>query len=81
LVLATELAGIGGPDLPLDVSAIDSFHAVTDAPERGLTIVSRIEVALDRIFMAQEQLCDVLDRCHAVSTYLLDRAPAWLDEV
>jgi hypothetical protein len=81
LVLATELAGIGGPDLPLDVSAIDSVHAVTDAPERGLTIVSRIEVALDRIFMAQEQLCDVLDRCHAVSTYLLDRAPAWLDEV
>ena len=29
----------------------------------------------------QEQLCDELDRCHHVSTYLLDRAPAWLDEL
>ena len=31
LVLATELAGVGGPDLPLEVSAIDSFASVTDA--------------------------------------------------
>jgi hypothetical protein len=80
LVLATELAGIGGPDLPLEVSAIDSFAAVTDAAERSLTIVSRVEVGLDRIFLGQEQLCDILDRCHDVSSYLLDRAPVWLDE-
>jgi hypothetical protein len=31
--------------------------------------------------MGQEQLGDVLDRCHSVSTYLLDHAPAWLDEL
>ena len=37
LVLATELAGLGGPDLPLEVSAIDSFASVTDAAERSLT--------------------------------------------
>ncbi len=80
LVLATDLAGIGGTDLPLEVSAIDSFASVTDAPERSLTTVSRVEVGLDRIFNGQEQLCDVLDRCHDVSRYLLDRAPAWLDE-
>jgi hypothetical protein len=81
LVLATELAGIGGTDLPLEVSAIDSFASVTDAPERSLTIVARIEVGLDRIFLGQEQLCDVLDRCHEVSMFLLDRAPVWLDDV
>ncbi len=81
LVLATELAGIGGTDLPLEVSAIDSFASVTDAAERSLTIVARIEVGLDKIFLGQEQLCDVLDRCHEVSMFLLDRAPAWLDEV
>ena len=81
LVLATDLAGVGGPDLPPEVSAIDSFAAVTDAPERSLNVVSRIEVGLDKIFLGQEQLCDVLDRCHAVSTFLLDRAPAWLDEL
>jgi hypothetical protein len=81
LVLATELAGVGGTDLPLEVSAIDSFASVTDAAERSLTTVSRVEVGLDRIFLGQEQLCDVLDRCHDVSSYLLDRAPAWLDEL
>jgi len=25
-------------------------------------------------------LCDILDRCHEVSSYLLERAPKWLDE-
>lgn len=81
LVLATELAGAGGTVLPLEVSAIDSYPSVTDAPERSLTIVSRIEVGLDRIFLGQEQVCDVLDRCHDVSTFLLDRAPSWLGEL
>lgn len=81
LVLATEMAGIGGTTVPLEVSAIDSFASVTDAPERSLTIVARIEVGLDKIFLGQEQLCDVLDKCHEVSTFLLDRAPVWLDEM
>ena len=81
LVLATELAGIGGTDLPLEVSAIDSYASVTDAPERSLTIVARIEVSLAKVFLGQELLCEVLDRCLAVSQYLLDRAPVWLDEV
>jgi len=80
LVLATELAGVGGTDLPLEVSAIDSFAAVTDAPERSLTIVARIEVSLAAIFKSEEQLCDVLDRCLAVSEFLVDQAPVWLDE-
>ena len=43
LVLATELAGIGGVDLPVEVSAIDSFPSVTDAPERSLSMVARIQ--------------------------------------
>jgi len=81
LVLATELAGIGGTELPLEVSAIDSYASVTDAPERSLTIVARIEVSLAKVFLGQELLCEVLDRCLAVSQYLLDRAPVWLDEV
>jgi hypothetical protein len=81
LVLATDLAGIGGTVLPLEVSAIDSYASVTDAPERSLTTVARIEVGLETIFLGQEQLCEVLDKCHEVSTFLLDRAPAWLDEL
>ncbi|CAN5555669.1 hypothetical protein BH20ACT2_BH20ACT2_09300 [soil metagenome] len=80
LVLATELAGVGGPDLPLEVSAIDSYGSVTDSPERTLTIVAKVEVSLARVFTGQELLCEVLDRCLAVSHYLLERAPAWLDQ-
>jgi hypothetical protein len=63
------------------VSAIDSYASVTDAPERSLTTVARIEVGLETIFLGQEQLCEVLDKCHEVSTFLLDRAPTWLDEL
>lgn len=80
LVLATELAGVGGVELPLEISAIDSFASVTDAAERSLTIVSRIEVGLDRIYLGQDLLCDVLETCHNVSSWLLERSEAWLAE-
>ena len=80
-MLATDLAGVGGPELPLEVSAVDSFASVTDAPARSLTIVARVEVSLTKIYLGQELLCDVLDRCFAVSEFLVDRAPVWLDEV
>ena len=46
LVLATELAARGGPDLPLEVSAIDSIPEATDAPERSLRIVAHQSVSL-----------------------------------
>ncbi|MGA1705331.1 MAG: hypothetical protein ACO4A1_10495, partial [Ilumatobacteraceae bacterium] len=41
LVLATDIAGVGGPDLPVEVSAIDSFPRVTAAPARSLSMVAR----------------------------------------
>ncbi|MFV0523540.1 MAG: hypothetical protein ACK5RL_03470 [Acidimicrobiales bacterium] len=78
LVLATDLAGVGGAELPLKVSAIDSTVEVTDAPERTLAITARIELGLDDLFMHRENLCDVFDRCYDVSEFLLDHSPAWL---
>jgi hypothetical protein len=78
LVLATEIAGIGGVDLPVEVSAIDSFHAVTDAPERSLSIVARKSVSLVDVYQPRDDtFCDVLDRCRDVSLDLLARAPLW----
>ena len=50
LVLATELAGVGGADLPLEVSAIDSYPSPTDPSERSLTIVAHVEVSLASVF-------------------------------
>lgn len=78
LVLATDLAGVAGPDLPLEVAAIDSFPSATDAPVRSLAITGRVEVSLRQVYFAEVQLCDVYDRCHDVSEYLLKRAPGWL---
>ncbi len=81
LVLATDIAGVGGVDLPIEVSAIDSFASVTDAPERSLSLVARISVELADVYTANEEaFCDTLVRCRDVSLYLLDKAPSWLEE-
>jgi hypothetical protein len=79
LVLATELAGVGGRDLPLEVSATDSFPSATDAPERSLRIVAHQRVSLLGIRRGEEVPCETLEACLAVSRYLLERAGPWLD--
>jgi hypothetical protein len=80
LKLHLDLAGVAGIELPLEVSAIDSFPSATDAPERSLTITAQQPISLARILAGEEILCDVLDRCLAVSKFLLDEAPAWLGD-
>ena len=79
LVLATDLAGVGGVSLPVEVSAIDSFAAVTDAPERRLSLMGKASVSLVDVLMGRDQLCEVLDRSHEVSEYLLDRVGGWME--
>lgn len=81
LVLATEVAGLGGLELPLEVSAIDSFQKVTDLPERSLSVVGRVPITLSSVYKCNnEELCAVLERCRIVSLNLLDRAPTWIDD-
>jgi hypothetical protein len=78
LRLAIDLAGIGGIELPLESSAIDSYGSPTDAAERRITIVARQQVSLARVLAGEELLCETFDKALAVSQYLLDRAPTWL---
>jgi hypothetical protein len=81
LVLATDIAGVGGLELPIEVSATDSFANVTDAPERSLAMVARIPVDLADVLIGEETpFCDTFDRCKDVSLYLLEHAPEWLAE-
>jgi len=81
LILATDLAGVGGIDLPVEVSAIDSFPSVTDAPERSLSIVAKMTIDLADVYMnVDDAIGTALDRCKHVSLYLLERAPVWLGE-
>jgi hypothetical protein len=70
LVLATEL--------PVDVAAIDSFAAVTDAPERSLQMVGKTKVSLVDVLMGREQLCGALDAARDVSLYLVENTEAWM---
>jgi hypothetical protein len=79
LVLATDLAGIGGVSLAVEVAAIDSYGAVTDAPDKRLALTGKSSVSLVDVLMGREQLCDVLDRSREVSEYLLDRVGDWME--
>ena len=78
--LAIDLAGVGGIDLPLEISATDSFGSVTDPPVRRLTIVAKRGVSLAQILAGEELLCDTFDRARSVSQFLLEHTPAWLGQ-
>jgi hypothetical protein len=78
LVLATDLAGIGGTILPVTVSATDVFADVTDSPTRTLGIVGSSEVSMAAIYLGHELLCEELDRSHELSMYLLDGIGRWI---
>ena len=81
LVLATDLAGVGGSELPLEVSAIDSTVSVIDAPEHRLSIVARLSVSLADIYINDDSaFCSVLKHCSDVSLFLLQLAPTWIVE-
>ncbi len=79
LRLAIDLAGIGGLELPLEVSALDSIPNATDGPERSLRVEGRVQVSLSAMFSGEELLCDTFERALAVSRHLLEQAPIWLD--
>ncbi len=80
LVLATEIAGLGGDLLPLEISAIDSFHKVTDAAERSLSIVGRYSMPLANIYRGDSEfVCDLLNTSRHISLNLLERVAMWID--
>jgi hypothetical protein len=80
LRLAIDLAGVGGMELPLEASAIDTTATATDPAERRITVVARQRVSLARILAGEELLCEVFDKALAVSQYLLKEAPGWTGE-
>lgn len=78
IVLSAELAGIGGIDLPIEVSAVDSFGALSDGQERRLSVVAAVDLSLVDLMFHQDSVCETLDRVHAVSMYVVEHAPAWI---
>ena len=80
LILATDLAGIAGPTLPLEVSMIDSFGAVSDSSDRSLSLVGRVDLNISDVYLGKTELCEMLDRGHAVSMFLIEQAGDWIKE-
>jgi len=78
LLLATSLAGVGGTELPLQVSANHCYAAVTDKPECTISIVGRVDMPLTQVFKGQDVTCELLERVHDISAFLLERSPGWL---
>ena len=79
LVVSTDLAGIGGMELPITVSASELIADVVDVSKHSLQVVGKCQVSLVDVLMAREQLCEELDRAKAVSAYLLERVSGWLE--
>lgn len=80
LVFATEVSALGGLSLPLDISAIDSFHQVTDAPERSISVVGKVELSLNNVYRGDiDTVCELLETSRNVSLHLLERVPQWLE--
>ena len=77
VVLAAELAGIAGFDLPIEVSGVESTGALSTGSDTRLSIVGRVELSMVDVMMGQEQLCDILDRCREVSDYLVQASELW----
>ncbi len=80
LILATELAGVSGTTLPVEVSATDTYMSVTDAATRSLSLVGRLDLSLREMFLRDLKTCDVLECAHEVSTWLIGQAGVWLED-
>lgn len=77
VVLAAELAGVGGLELPIEVSGIESTGALSTRPDVRLSLVGKVEVSLVDVMLGQEKLCDTLDRCREVSEWIIEHAVDW----
>jgi len=80
IVLSAELAGIGGIDLPIEVSSVESMGALASAQDRRLSVVGAVKRSLVDLMFKQDSLCEVLDRVHEVSMHLVENADKWTGE-
>ena len=77
VILATDVAGIGGPGLPIEVSGVASTGVLSSGSDLRLSITGRVEVSLVEVMTGQETLCEMLDRCREVSEFLVAGADEW----
>lgn len=77
VMLATELAGVGGVEIPIEVSGVESTGVLSSGADIRLSIVGRVEVNLVDVMLGREQMCDMLDRCREISEWLIEQSGDW----
>ncbi|MCZ7531958.1 MAG: hypothetical protein M5U23_00865 [Acidimicrobiia bacterium] len=77
IMLSAELAGIGGIDLPIEVSSLQSMGALDAKMDARLSVVGKVDRSLVDLVFSQDSLCEVLDRVRDVSMYLVEHADQW----
>lgn len=80
LHLATDIAAIGGSELPLHVWAVDTIATVTDEASRTVNLEARMDVPLGLLNEDHEPIDEIFTRIREVTRYLHNQAPAWLSE-
>lgn len=80
LVLATELAAVGGTDLPLEISAVDHYQAILDAPTRSMGIITRTTLPVRDIVLDEYDFTKLFTQLFSVTKYLVEQIGTWLDE-
>ena len=78
LRLAIDLAPVGGMEMPLELTATDSFASPTETSERRISIVARRAISLSHVARGEDPLCEIFDRSRGVSDFLLQAADSWL---
>ena len=78
IVSSAELAGMGGIEMPIEVRSVQSMGALSDAEDQRLSVTGVVKRSLADLMFRQDSLCDVLDRVHEVSMYMLENADGWV---
>ncbi len=77
VMLATELAGIGGVNVPIEVSGVDSFGPLSATPLRELSLTGTVTIPIAKLMYDPDSLCEMLDRAREVSNFLVEVVDEW----
>ena len=77
IMLSADLGGIGGIDLPIEVSSVQSMGALASAEDRRLSVVGTAKRSLVDLMFSQDSFCEVFDRVHDVSMHFVANVDAW----
>ena len=78
LRLAIDLAPVGGVEMPLEITAADSYSSPTESSERRISIVARHAISLSQVAKGEDPLCEIFDRSRLVSDFLTGASESWL---